>query len=123
MRGIGIDLTEVARIKKSMENPRFLSRFFGKEERALFVGAHAAERAAAHFAAKEAFGKAMGIGIRGFSLAEVQVLRDERGAPYLSFSGSAAQIVKERGLSFFCSITHTAQYAQAIVVAQEENAC
>lgn len=120
MMGIGIDLVEVARIQKSMEHPRFLLRFFGGEERALFKGAHAAERAAANFAAKEAFVKSLGTGIRGFDLTEVQILRDELGAPYFSFSGDAARMVKMRGLSFLCSLTHTKEYAQAIVIAQEE---
>lgn len=120
MRGVGIDLVEVARIRKSMKNPRFLTRFFGNEESTLFTGAHAAERVAANYAAKEAFGKALGTGIRGFALSEVQVLRDDRGAPYLSFSGEAARVVKARGLTFLCSLTHTREYAQAIVIAQGE---
>ncbi len=117
MKGVGIDLIEVARIKNSMENPRFIARIFGKEEQKLFTGAHAAERAAANYAAKEAFGKALGTGISGFSLCEVEVLRDERGAPYLSLSGKAAEIAGERSLRFLCSLTHTADYAQAIVIA------
>jgi len=42
---------------------------------------------AANFAAKEAFSKALGTGVRGFLLAEVSVLRNELGAPYLALSG------------------------------------
>lgn len=117
MSGVGIDLIEVARIRKSMENPRFTARIFGKEEQKLLTGAHAAERAAANYAAKEAFGKALGTGISGFSLCEVEVLRDALGAPYLSLSGKAAEIAAARGLRFLCSLTHTADYAQAIVIA------
>lgn len=119
MRGVGIDLVEVARIRESMANPRFLSRYFGGEERSLFTGAHAAERAAANFAAKESFAKALGIGVRGFSLHEVQILRNGLGAPYIKLSGEAERIAKERGLCFFCSLTHTKEYAQAIVIAEE----
>ena len=48
------------------------------------------------------------------------MLRDNLGAPYFSFSGDAARMVKARGLSFLCSLTHTKEYAQAIVIAQEE---
>lgn len=117
MKGVGIDLVEVARIRKSMENPRFVSRVFGEEEQKLFTGAHAAERAAANYAAKEAFSKALGTGVVGFSLNEVETLRDELGAPYLRFSGKAAEIVRERGLRFLCSLTHTADHAEAIVIA------
>lgn len=120
MKGVGIDLIEVARIRESMENPRFVSRVFGKEEQKLFVGAHAAERAAANYAAKEAFSKALGTGIVGFSLYEVEVLRDARGAPYLQFSGKAAELVRERKLRFLCSLTHTTDHAEAIVISLSE---
>lgn len=125
MKSVGIDLIEVGRIKKSMENPRFTARVFSKEEQELFTGAHAFERAAANYAAKEAFGKALGTGIAGFSLYEVAVLRDALGAPYLSLSGKAAEIAAERGLRFLCSLTHTAEYAQAIVISlsEEEVSC
>ena len=58
--------------------------FLGVQERQqLAARGMAAESAAACFAAKEAFGKALGGGVRGFSLAEVQLLRAPSGrAPY-----------------------------------------
>lgn len=109
------------RVSKTAGKPALLhSLFWRGRTPPLFKGEHAAERAAANYAAKEAFGKALGIGIRAFALSEVQVLRDNLGAPYFSFSGEAARMVKARGLSFFCSLTHTKDYAQAIVIAQEE---
>lgn len=120
MKGVGIDLIEVARIRRSMENPHFISRVFSEEEQKLFTGVHAAERAAANYAAKEAFSKALGTGVVGFSLHEVEVLRDALGAPYLKFSGKAAEIVRERRLRFLCSLTHTADHAQAIVISLSE---
>lgn len=116
---VGIDLVEVERIQKSLENPRFLTRVFGLAEQALFCGAPQRqwERAAANFAAKEAFAKALGTGIRGFSLTEVETLRRESGEPYLSLSGKAAELAK--GLRFSVSLTHVKEYAQAIVIAEE----
>lgn len=47
------------------------------------------ETIAANFAAKEAFAKALGTGVRGFSLNEVSVLRGELGAPYIKLAGNA----------------------------------
>ncbi len=115
----GIDLLKIDRIRKSMENPRFMARVFSASERDLF--AHKKDPApslAANFAAKEAFSKALGTGVRGFALNEVSVLRDSLGAPYFAFSGNAARIVEERGLSFSVSLTHTEDLAAAFVIAQ-----
>ena len=117
---VGIDLIEVARIEKSLQNPRFLTRVFGDSEQLLIIGAHRAERAAANFAAKEAFGKALGTGVRGFTLREVETLRDGQGAPYLHLSGKAAQEARERNLRFCVSLTHAGGYAQAIVIGYQE---
>ena len=56
------------------------------------------QTAAANFAAKEAFGKALGTGLlREFALCETEALRDENGAPYFSFSGRAAALMQARG--------------------------
>ena len=76
--GIGTDLTRIGRNQKSLENPGFLERVFGPQERALLRAApRRAERAAANFAAKEAFGKALGSGLmREFSPCEAEALRD-----------------------------------------------
>lgn len=112
----GIDLVEISRIQKSMENPRFLTRVFSEEELEYFQqkGAHKIESAAANFAAKEAFSKALGTGVRGFSLREVSVLRDKLGAPFLSLSKKAAQLAQ--GYEISLSLTHTAHYASAVVI-------
>ena len=113
----GIDLVEVGRVRKSLENPRFLERVYGPRERELLAcpEPHRSQRAAANFAAKEAFSKAMGTGICGFELSEVEVLRGSRGEPYLSLSGAAAELAA--GLELSVSLTHTSEYAQAIVIA------
>ena len=86
----GIDLIEIERIRHSCENPTFINRVFGEKERAQFSAqAHPATHMAGAFAAKEAFAKALGTGIRGFSLCEVEVLHDALGAPYFALSGQA----------------------------------
>ena len=75
-----------------------------------------AESAAANFAAKEAFLKACGTGLAGFALNEIAALRDERGAPYLAFSGRTAEFMETNQLSAHLSLTHEADLAAAFVV-------
>ena len=88
----GIDLTEIDRIRRAARNPRFVTRVFSAEEQAYFAGQKdPAPSMAACFAAKEAFSKALGTGVRGFKLAEVSVVHDAFGAPRLRLSGAAAQ--------------------------------
>ncbi len=114
----GIDLLEISRMRRSMQSPRFMTRVFSVKEQALFgqKGKGAAASAAANFAAKEAFSKAMGTGVRGFALPEVQLLRDELGKPYLELTGKALAMVQAKGLELSVSVSHTQEYACAVVV-------
>lgn len=112
----GLDMIEIERIKKSMEQPSFLKQYFSEEERALFEKrGWKPSVVAGNFAAKEAFSKALGTGIRGFSLKEISVLRDDLGAPFLILSGKAAELGKK--YKFSVSITNTKTDVSAIVIA------
>ncbi len=119
----GIDMVEIDRIARSMENPRFISEVFGLDEQLELQKKgekRRIESAAGAFAAKEAFGKALGTGIVGFDLNEVQILHNEKGAPYFLLSGRAKALAEAQKLQFSVSITHTATTAAAIVVAWAE---
>ena len=116
--GIGIDMIEIARIRRSIGNERFAAFVYSPRERAAFAGD--ARRLAGCFAAKEAFGKALGTGVRGFALSEVSVLRDALGKPYFAFAGRAAAIVREKGLRALVTLTNTREYALANVVLEAE---
>ena len=114
--GIGTDIAKVSRFKKWIDNPEMINHFFNEKE----VKDSACESAlcqhyAARFAAKEAFSKALGTGVSGFSLNEVSVLRNDLGAPYLKLSGNAEKTAE--GYEFSVSITHTDELAQAVVIA------
>lgn len=112
----GIDLIRIARIEKSMKNKHFMEKVFGEAERKeLEARKMPVQSVAAAFAAKEAFGKAMGVGIGGFSLCEVQVLHRGNGAPYLCLSGRAGALVKEKGAQLALSVSHDGEYAVAMV--------
>ena len=83
-----------------------------------------AQSLAARFAAKEAVMKALGTGIGGFPLTDVEVCRTTgkgatRNAPSLRFRGSAAELAGARGAgTFHLSLTHTDGIAIAFVVAE-----
>ena len=117
---VGIDSVEIKRIAKSLSIKGFRERIFSEEEIQLLDG-KAVQSYAANFAAKEAFSKAVGTGIRGFLWTDVSILRDELGAPYLKLTGCALNAAK--GLSFTVSLTHTKDIATAIVIAYRGEEC
>ena len=117
--GIGTDLCEIARLEK--QSAHFKERVFSEEERAYAASRGKGEAAslAAMFAAKEAFSKALGTGVRGFSLQEVCVAHDAFGAPFYKLSGKAEEIAEEKGIArLFLSLSHEAGLAVAICLAE-----
>jgi holo-[acyl-carrier protein] synthase len=124
--GIGTDLAEVPRIRRSIENygDRFLHRIYTERERAYSSRkANAAERFAARFAAKEAGMKAIGTGLRhGISWKDFEVVNEASGRPTLILSGVAKQIAERLGARrISLSLTHTAEMAFAVVVLEDGN--
>lgn len=113
---IGVDSVSVARMEKAMRRESFCNRIFSVLELEYFATKHsAAQSAAGHFAAKEAFLKAMGTGVINMNLRDVAVLHDDKGAPYLVLSDWAAELCEGKELAL--SITHEQNLAIAFVVA------
>ena len=107
MLQLGFDAARVSRLEKSMGNPRFCERVFSAQENALIAAKpRPAETAAAHFAAKEALGKALRCGIFGFDLRQAAVLRRPDGSPYFAFSGALAERMERQGLAAEVSLSH-----------------
>lgn len=117
MSKIGIDIVEIDRIKRAVErrNDKFLNSVFTEREIEYFKKKKfRAESIAGGFAAKEAFSKYLGTGIRGFELKDIEVLHNFDGKPYLVFKGSKS--------SADLSISHTDKTAAAVVVGEgDEN--
>ena len=125
--GIGCDLCEIAHLEKSLTGAHaatFIRRVYGEAERAtlsldepLPAGrstAHRLASAAANFAAKEAFLKAAGPGLREpFSLCEIEAVRLENGAPAYHFSGQTAEWMQAHGLAARLSLSHEGGMALA----------
>ena len=119
-KGIGVDITEIHRIAKLMESTQFLERYFSKAERDMFAAKkHPAPSVAANFAAKEAFSKAIGTGVRGFNLCDVEVLRNAQGMPYIVLNNGAKTIAEGMGITHIqVSLSHSEDSAVAFVVVE-----
>lgn len=119
--GIGCDLIEIERVKKSIERPRFLERCFSPAEIELFAARKdAAVKLAGCFAVKEAFGKALGTGIAGFALSDITVLRNEAGKPFIALSGRALALAEVLSAKLHATITNTKDHAMAVVILEEK---
>lgn len=116
--GIGVDITDVDRIKKIIERQgeRFLERVFTEEERA-YCGNHkySDKHFAARFAAKEAVSKAFSTGIgEQLSWKSISVSRGDRGQPIIKLDEKAADFLNSlggKGVSI--SLSHTDETAIA----------
>src|SRR5690349_25167637 len=119
--GIGTDLIEVDRIRKSVERygDRFLQRVYTDRELAYARSKkNYAERLAGRFAVKEAGMKAIGTGWRrGVTWKDFEVVNEPSGRPTLRLSGVAARVAEQLGTKrISLSITHTANIAMAVVI-------
>lgn len=114
----GIDMIEIQRVAEGIERlgERFLNRFFTAGERADCDDKP--HRLAARLAAKEAVSKALGTGIGDVRWVEIEIRCGERGRPTLLLHGAAEALAQRMGLTQWdISLTHTAHYAAAMVVA------
>ena len=117
MVSIGIDLVEIKRIRESMLRPGFLNKILGEFEYIeLQNRKFKTQSVAANFCAKEAFLKAIGKGFGFCKLRDIEILRKLNGKPYLKLNGKAYRFQKENNLYFEISMTHTKDYASAVVV-------
>jgi holo-[acyl-carrier protein] synthase len=115
---IGTDLADVAEIRNALvRQPSFAARVFTEAERAYCeIAKDPAERYAARFAAKEAVLKALGTGLAGAPLTDIEVRRAPEGRPLLHLAGRAAALAEAAGVrSWLISLTHTATQAHAMV--------
>lgn len=118
--GIGIDIIEVARIKKVLEkNPAFKEKVFTKHEIEYCESkADPGLSYSVRFAAKEAFMKAMGTGWNHeVSWIEIETITDISGSPKLNISGNTKSAMLNRNISScHLSLSHEKEYSVACVV-------
>ena len=117
--GIGIDVVHVQRLRRWGQIPGLFDRYYHPDELkvALPRGESGILSLAVRFAAKEAFGKALGTGLQGLTLKEISIMNDEIGKPIMHLYGRAEQAFKKMGgKRIFISLSHERQNALAVVI-------
>lgn len=121
--GIGTDIVAVARLRALWERhgDKALERLLAPSEMADFSQvADKGRFLAKRFAAKEAFAKAYGTGVRDpVLLTSIAVAHDELGRPMIHCCGALAEMVKNQGLTTHLSISDEADYAVAYVILEK----
>ncbi|HCX32263.1 MAG TPA: holo-ACP synthase [Rhodocyclaceae bacterium] len=124
--GIGTDLVSIERMRGlvARHGARAASRILAAQEMAGYASAaDPASFLAKRFAAKEAFAKATGSGVRApVTLREVAVEHDALGRPSLAFSGALHVSMQARGLTAHLSLSDEAGLALAFVVIEHDGA-
>ena len=119
--GVGTDIIQVKRLKKSLKKKLFLSRIFNEEEIIKCIRTKKNSNCfAKRFAAKEAFSKALGTGIsKGINFNEIVVLNEKSGKPYIKLINKTKKIVdkklKKKIYKISLSIADEKDYAVAFV--------
>mgnify|MGYP003621516853 FL=1 len=117
---VGVDLVKIARWERILEKfPRRTEKIFTEEEIAHCEkkGKKRAESYAALWGAREAAGKALGIGIFGSAWRDAYVTWGEWGQPMLHLAGTFAKRAEELGITeMSISISHEEEMAITVVV-------
>ncbi len=128
--GIGTDLCDIRRIASTLERrgERFAERVLGPQELQVFharsqrAPARGVRFVATRFSAKEAFSKAIGMGIRSpMTWRDCQILNEPGGKPVIRLSGELARWFASRGLIAHVTVTDEADYASTFVVVEHQN--
>jgi holo-[acyl-carrier protein] synthase len=126
--GIGTDICDIRRIEAvlSRRGERFVERVLGPEEQRVFAERRSrAERRgisflATRFSAKEAFSKAIGLGMRmPMTWRDCEILNARSGKPEIRLHGELAQWFRARALLAHVSVTDETDYATAFVVVEK----
>lgn len=124
--GIGVDVVEIERFE-GWKGTSMLERFFHPDEllyinkvdinksKKVFL-----ERVAVRFAAKEAFGKALGTGLKGITLKNICVVNEKNGQPVLKLYGDALQaFIKTGADTIHLSLSHDGGIGTAFAVLEK----
>ena len=117
--GIGNDIIEIERIEKAISKESFKDKIYTQRElENIKKRGNRAETYAGVFSAKEAISKAIGTGVREFSLTDLEILNDDLGKPYVVVSEKLDKIIKSKKEDYQIeiSISHSKKYATAIAV-------
>lgn len=117
--GIGNDIIEIERIEKAISKEGFKNKIYTQRElENIKKRGNRAETYAGVFSAKEAISKAIGTGVREFSLIDLEILNDDLGKPYVVVSEKLDKIIKSKKEDYQIeiSISHSKKYAIAMAI-------
>ena len=126
--GIGTDIIRIDRIAAALarHGDRFAAKILGPQEMEKYlrrkqkVEARGVRFLATRFAAKEAFSKAIGLGMRmPMTWRAVQFLNAPSGKPIVVTSGVLTEFMLQQGLTAQVSLTDEAEYAVAFVIVEK----
>jgi len=123
--GIGVDLVDIKRIALAIQRwrERFINRVYTARE--INLSRHSSRIAsflALRFAAKEAFSKAIGLGMRrGIRWRDIEIVHNTSGRPELRIKGEALRICQNEGIGgWYVSLSDDGDYGVAVVVLEKE---
>ncbi len=117
--GIGNDIIEIERIEKAISKEGFKNKVYTQKElENIKKRGDRVETYAGIFSAKEAISKAIGTGVREFSLTDLEILNDDLGKPYVVVSEKLDKIIKSKKEDYQIeiSISHSKKYVIAIAI-------
>jgi holo-[acyl-carrier protein] synthase len=125
--GIGVDIVDNLRISKSLKNSLFIKRIFSNSE--IQIAKKIKDKKSYYskrFAAKEAFAKSIGTGIRNdLNFNDITIINDKLGKPSFVITDKIKKIVKKQfktsSFNFFLSISDEKKYSIAYVILQKIN--
>ena len=124
--GVGVDIVEKSRIKKSLKNKHFTKRIFTNTE--ILLAKSKKDKIAFYanrFAAKEAFSKSIGTGFRNnLNFVDLSIKNDKLGKPLFVITDKLKKIIKKKfkitKFDFFISISDEKKYSIAYVIFQKK---
>ena len=120
--GVGVDIVDNLRIKKSIKSKKFILRIYSKKEIDLSKKIHnKINYFAKRFAAKESLSKAIGIGFRkGLNFKDISILNDRYGKPYYELNNKAKELIctklKVKKIKISLSLADEKKYSIAFSV-------
>ena len=127
IHGIGTDICDIRRLRATFERrgERFAEKVLGEHELAVWRARRARAELrglaylATRFSAKEAFSKAIGLGMRmPMTWRACEILNHPSGQPYIRLGGALAEWFSARGLAAHVTVTDETDYAASFVVVE-----
>ncbi len=123
---VGTDIIEISRVKAAaLRHPAIWERILTPQEKSYCQArSNSYQCLAGRFAAKEAVLKALGLGLRGVSWQDMEILPDEQGQPQVRIYGKLMKRTQELGIrKINLSISHSRNYAMAVAIGEGECGC